>query len=244
MPHRALPTLAVIACFACRIEPTPGAPLGPPDGAEEPGSVTTPDESTGGFGGNASTARGGGSGRPPATGGAGAGGEEDEPSSGACDATAVTLDEVRSGAVLSSVTVALVATATSQKFLVSETDAGNCLWGAFLGDEPTSDEPRGVAVVSYGNPAPGDARCEPGTDAIPDELAPGDVVRAVGRASSFVPSSCGGTPAIVQLMAEARCPFERLRRTTPPEPVQLPLDVANGIARGDDPSLTRRWAGG
>ena len=66
-----------------------------------------------------------------------------------------------------------------------------CLWGAFVATNPRG-EPRGVLVVSYGNEAPGDARCAPGTDAILDELEPGDVVRIVGRASSFAPASCDG----------------------------------------------------
>jgi hypothetical protein len=146
--------------------------------------------------------------------------------------------------VLAGVSAALVATATSQKFLVSETEAGNCLWGAFAGSEPVAGEPRGVLVVSYGNPAPGDVRCESGTDAIPDDLAPGDSVRIVGRASSFAPASCDGVVPAQQMIADARCPFERLARGAPIEPVVLPLDIASDLARGRDAEIVRRWAGG
>jgi hypothetical protein len=189
-------------------------------------------------------ARGGGSSGVMPSSGLDAGSADDEPPAGACDAQSATLDEIRSGAVLSGVTVALVATATSQKFLVSQSAAGSCLWGAFVGEEPLGGEPRGVLVVSYGNEAPGDEPCESGTDAVPDELVPGDVVRVVGRASSFVPSSCAGTVAAPQVIADARCPFERLERTEPPEPLTLPPRVANELARGSDPELVRRWAGG
>jgi len=181
---------------------------------------------------------------PPASAGDGAGGGDDEPPPGGCDALSVELDEVRAGVVLSGVTVSLVATATSQKFLVSETQSGSCLWGIFVGDEPVDGEPRGVLVVSYGNEAPGDERCESGTDAITDDLVPGDSLRIVGRASSFAPASCDDTVPAPQMIADARCPFERLERTTPPEPVPLPLDVADELARGGDPELVRRWAGG
>jgi hypothetical protein len=99
-------------------------------------------------------------------------------------------------------------------------------------------------VVSYGNPAPGDARCESGTDAIPDDLAPGDSMRIVGRASSFAPASCDATIAAPQMIADARCPFERLARGAPIEPVTLPLDVASDLAKGLDAELVRRWVGG
>ena len=238
MAHRTA-SLAVVLLSACRIEPTAGAPLGAPGAAEEP---TPAGEATGGLGGSNATARGGARSAPNA--GENTGGAAEEPVSGGCDAQAVTLDEVRTGAVLEGVSVALVATATSQKFLVSETEAGSCLWGAFAGSEAVAAEPRGLFVVSYGDPAPGEARCERGTDAVPDDLAPGDSVRIVGRASSFAPTSCGETVAAPQMIADARCPFERLERRAPIEPVALPLDVANDLARGRDAELVRRWAGG
>jgi hypothetical protein len=185
----------------------------------------------------------GGNGLPP-TAGDNAGGASDEPMPGGCDAQAVTLEEIRTGAVLAGVSVAAIATATSQKFLVSQTEAGSCLWGAFAGSEAVAGEPRGLLVVSYGNPAPAEARCESGTDAIPDDLAPGDSVRIVGRASSFAPASCDATIAAPQMIADARCPFERLARGAPIEPVTLPLDIASNLATGLDAELVQRWAGG
>jgi hypothetical protein len=228
--------LAIVVCSACRIEPSPGAPFQAPDESEEP----TPSNPTGW---PDATGNAGNDAPPPASGG-GAGEGATEPPGGECDAEAVSIDEIREDLVLPGVPIALVATATSQKFLVSQTDAGSCLWGAFVGDEPASEEPRGVLVVSYGNEAPAEARCTAGTDAIPDDLAPGDGVRVVGRAASFAPASCDGIAALPQVIADARCPLERLGRASPPEPFTLPLEVADELARGVDPSLVRRFAGG
>ena len=240
--------LRIAAAFtiasACRVEPTPGVPFGAPD--EDEATVAPPEEPSGGRGGTpgATGATRGGSSSSPANAGDGAGGADMEPPAGGCDAQAVLLDEIRSGIVLPSVPVALVATATSQKFLVSETEAGSCLWGVFVGDVASAGEPRGVLVVSYGDEAPGDELCAAGTDAIVDDIAPGDSVRVVGRASSYVPSSCDGIIAAPQMIADARCPFERIERKSEIEPVTLSFEMADELARGKDPMLVRRFAGG
>jgi hypothetical protein len=236
--------IAFAVVSACRVDPTPGVPFGAPDGEQT--TVAPPDEPSGDRGGTAGAtgSERGGASTSPASAGDGAGGADAEPPAGGCDAQGVLLDEIRSGIVLSSVRVALVATATSQKFLVSVTEAGSCLWGVFLGDAASAGEPRGVLVVSYGNEAPGDERCAAGTDAIRDDIAPGDSVRVVGRASSFVPSSCDGVVAAPQMIADARCPFERIGQAGEIEPVTLSFDVADELARGKDPELVRRFAGG
>lgn len=233
-------TMLVLLSSACRIEPLGGRPFNgsePNDETPASGGASSP----GGGGGTLAGSR-----TLPEAGvsGLGAGGADDEPPRGACDAQSVELDEIRSGAVISSVAVTLVATATSQKYLVSQTSSGSCLWGAFVGDEAAAEEPRGVLVVSYGPEATGDERCAPGGDALPDALEPGDRLRVVGRASSFAPSTCGGTVAAPQLIADARCAVELLGHAEPPEPIALPRGVANALARGDDPELVRRWAGG
>ena len=235
-----VPTCLVLTLIsACRLEPSPGVPFETPVDSDEPGAAVPPQWPDGG-GGSSGT---GGSGSPP-TSGTGESAEDADPPAGTCDAEDVLLDEIRTDLVLPGVSVALVATATSQKFLVSESEAGRCLWGAFVGDEPALGEPRGVFVVSYGSDAPNDASCAPGTDAIPDDLAPGDVVRVVARASSFAPASCDGIVAAPQMIADARCPLEPLERTAPLEPFRLSFDLADELARGSDPALVRRFAGG
>jgi hypothetical protein len=240
MARLPIPLLALVALSSCRIDPLPGPPFHGSDGTDDPDSS---DPSAGGGGTSTASSGGTAAGAAPDPRG-GAGGSGAEPPPEACAAEDVTLDEVRSGVVLPSARAALVATATSQKFLVSETEAGSCLWGAFVGDEPDGAEPRGLLVVSYGDEAPGAAPCEPGTDAIADALEPGDVVRIVGRASSFAPSSCDGVTPAAQFVADARCPFDLQGRVAPLEPVTLPLDVASKLVRGSDAELVGRWAGG
>jgi hypothetical protein len=229
--------------LACRVDPLGGRPFA---GSEESGEPPASGGGSSSRGGSAGGGALGGDG-PRSDGGlsgVGPGGAGDGPAPGACDAQSVTLDEIRSGEVLPSVTVTVVATATSQKYLVSQSQSGSCLWGAFVGDTPAFGEPRGLLVVSYGPEAPGDERCAPGGDALPDTLAPGDRVLVVGRASNFAPTACEGTIAAPQILADARCPVERLEHARPLEPVALPLDVANALGNGNDAELVRRWAGG
>jgi hypothetical protein len=241
MPASKTLLVAVMALAACRTDPLGGRPFSGSNGPDP--AAEDPPPSTGGAGARGGAATGGRA-SGGGTGGTddGAGGDDAPPS--ACDAELVTLDEVRAGVVVPNATIALVATATSQKFLVSETEAGSCLWGAFVGDEPDGDEPRGVLVVSYGSEAPGSAPCVPGHDAIPDELAPGDTVHVVARATSFAPASCSRVVPTPELVADARCPLQVRGHGTPPEPVPLPLETASELARQLDADLVRRWAGG
>ena len=240
MARQRIAVLTLVALSSCRIDPVPGPPFQGSNATEDP----DPTDPSSGGGGTSTPGPGGSAAVAPPDSRGGAGGSDEEPTPEACDAEDVTLDEVRSGVVLPSARVALLATATSQKFLVSESEAGSCLWGAFVGGEPNGGEPRGVLVVSYGDEAPGDARCESGTDAIADALEPGDVVRMVGRASSFAPSSCAGVPPAAQFVADARCPIDIRGQVAPLEPVTLTLDVATELARGSDAELAGRWAGG
>jgi hypothetical protein len=141
------------------------------------------------------------------------------------------------------VEVRIDATATSQKFLLSHAHSGSCLFGAFVGAEPDADGPRGVLVVSYGDDAADGDACPLGTDGIPDDLAPGDVVRTVGYLGSYAPSGCTVTPS-PQLRVDRACPLARSGRRTAPEPFVLALDDADALARGTDSARVRRFAGG
>lgn len=161
-----------------------------------------------------------------------------------CDAQSITFDELRDGSVRDDVKVRLDAVATSQKFLVSHTKSGGCLFGAFVGDEAARDGPRGVLVVSYGLDAPADEPCAPGHDAIPDELAPGDAVTSVGTVTEHVPPTCSGVTPSPQMLVEVGCALSRAGRRLLPAPYDLTFDEASGIARGSDASLVRRFAGG
>jgi hypothetical protein len=200
---------------------------------------------TGGAGDDPSPGVAGASATPDHAGSAGAPSDSDEPegSPAGCTAQAVSFDEIRSGAVRANVKVEVAAIATSQKFLLSHTGSGGCLYGAFVGAEPDAEGPHGLLIVSYGEDAPADEACPTGTDAIPDELVPGDVLAATGYLSGYAPSGCSAVPAS-QLMVDAACPFERTARTAPPEPFTLSLDQADAIARGSDEKTLRTFAGG
>jgi hypothetical protein len=225
----------------------PAEPSGATGGSAAPGH----DASTAGEPGDAPTAAGaGGASSATSNGGTSAEGEgggesNPEPNSGSptCSAQPVTFEEIGSGSVRSNVKVQVSATATSQKFLLSHTRSGGCLFAAFLGIEPDATGPRGLLLVSYGDDAPEDEPCLTGIDGIPDDLAPGDVLTAVGYLSSYAPPGCSAVPS-AQLMVDATCPLERTGRTTAPEPFTLSLDQANAVAQGSDQSVLRAFAGG
>lgn len=164
--------------------------------------------------------------------------------SAACDAQEVTLDEIRAGAVRSNARVRLDAVATSQKFLVSHSSSGRCLFGAFVGGEPAPDGPRGALVVAYGADAPQNQPCAPGHDAIPDDLTPGDAVSAIGYATTYAPGTCGSVTPAPQLMVDSGCSLARAARRVLPVPYVLSPDEATRLATGTDAAFVRRFAGG
>jgi hypothetical protein len=227
-------------------EPPSAGGHGGTGGAGAAGGVqSSPATPTAGAGDDSSLGVAGASATPDPAGSAGAPGDGGEPqgSPAGCSAQGVSFDEIRSGAVRANVKVSVTAIATSQKFLLSHTRSGGCLFGAFVGTEPDSEGPRGLLVVSYGEDAPEDTACPTGIDAIPDELAPGDVLTATGYLSTYAPSGCSAVPAR-QLLVDAACPLERTARTTPPEPFTLSRDQADAIARGSDENTLRAFAGG
>jgi hypothetical protein len=140
------------------------------------------------------------------------GGVNDGGMTGLCTGQDVTIADVTKGAVVkgTSVTVKNVVT-MSQKFLVSKSLAGTCLYGVFVSapglieTEPYS----GILVVSKGNNAtipPGQTTSYCGKlsnrvagdpvpgDAIPDDVKPGDVLNVTGTADSFLLNQCATEP--------------------------------------------------
>jgi hypothetical protein len=260
----------LVVAGGCRIEPdwaaSPGAGgAAGVSGVSAPDTQAGADEESGGrgagaAGGRAAAAAGGGRAAdaaagnraPAAEGGmetAGAGAPADATGGGmsagsVCAAQRVELGEIARREVRDGVRVELEAVATSQKFLLSHAKSGSCLWGVFAGAEPEGDEPRGVLAVSFGEEAPGDAACRPGTDAIPDVTAPGERVRIAGRYSEFLPEGCASGVAEPQILVDPDCPVVREGRVAAVEPVALSFAVADELARGADPELVRRYAGG
>jgi hypothetical protein len=167
---------------------------------------------------------------------------------GPCSGASASLEEVTSGSIPADSEIRLSGvTATSQKFLVFRSTAGSCLWGVFVSADVAVAAPgTGLLVVSYGDPAAAAdgslAPCRAGSDAIPDDVEPGDVLEARGKVSSFVSSSCPrATGAQAQLRASRACPLERSARRAPPTPAELSLSSADRVAAGSEPGFIRAW---
>jgi hypothetical protein len=163
---------------------------------------------------------------------------------GGCGAEPVTLDEIHAGRVRGTVAVAVEPlVASSQKFLVSEAKSGSCLWGAFAAAPGRTGAGSGLFLVSYGAPHAEDEPCRPGSDGLPDDLAPGDSLEVEGRLDEYVPATCDGTVPAPQLRIDVACPARRGAAVEPPEAALLQPSVADRLAAGKDAQLLRDWSG-
>jgi hypothetical protein len=127
----------------------------------------------------------------------------------------------------------------SQKFLVSKSSSGTCLYGVFISSPGLAETApySGIMVVAKGAPAvipPGQntAYCGkisnrfaddplPG-DVIPDDIKPGEIVNLSGTADSFLLGACANEvdgSKVAQKQISFTCKFERTGKTaTPPAP--------------------------
>lgn len=161
-----------------------------------------------------------------------------------CAAQSVTLEQVHAGRVREGVRVSVAPlVASSQKFLVSEAKSGSCLWGAFASQPGRTGAGSGLFLVSFGAPHADGEACSPGSDGLPDDLAPGDSLRAAGKLGEYVPSSCAGSAAAQQLIIDAACPVVRDGTTAAPTPAPIDFELADRLAAGDDVELLRQWGG-
>jgi hypothetical protein len=161
-----------------------------------------------------------------------------------CGAQTVTLDEIHSGRVRGTVPIAVgPLVASSQKFLVSEAKSGSCLWGAFAADPRRTGAGSGLFLVSYGEPHAEGEACLSGSDGLPDDVAPGDLLTVEGRLDEYVPAACEGTAPALQLRIDVACPARREGATAPPEAAVLDGTIAERLANGKDAALLRDWSG-
>ncbi len=175
-----------------------------------------------------------------------AGGEATTPrGAGAdCGGEPVMLEEIHSGRVRSGVRVAVeTLVASSQKFLVSEAKSGSCLWGAMAAHPSRVGAGSGLFVVSFGARHAEGAACQPGTDGLPDDLAPGDELDIEGTLDEFVPAACDGVAPALQLRVDPRCAARRGGRVDAPASALLDAATADAIATGRSAELLRGWAG-
>jgi hypothetical protein len=161
-----------------------------------------------------------------------------------CNAEAVTLEEIQAGRVRDNVPVAVgPLVVSSQKFLVSEAKSGSCLWGSFAADPERVGAGSGLLLVSFGAKRDSGQACRSGQDALPDDLAPGDVVEARGWLDAFAPAACDGVAPAQQLRVDSACPLRRRGQVKPPEPRTIDVALADRIAQGNEPALLRDWGG-
>lgn len=163
---------------------------------------------------------------------------------GDCGAQPVSLAELQSGRVRPHVLVALPqVVVSSQKFLVSEAKSGSCLWGAFAAGDGARGAGSGVFLVSFGAPHAEGEHCLPGTDGLPDQLSPGDLIEAQGTVEDYVPASCDGVVPAIQLRLEAACPARLVGRGAAPAAAPVDGELAARLAAGKDAELLRGWNG-
>jgi hypothetical protein len=98
-------------------------------------------------------------------------------------------------------------------------------------------------LVSFGAPHADGEACQPGSDGLPDDLAPGEVLRVSGKLDEYVPATCQGVAAAQQLVIDAACPLERDGAVEAPEPQPIDAALADRLATGSDATLLREWSG-
>ncbi len=170
------------------------------------------------------------------------GGAADAPSD--CHAEPVTLEQVHAGRVRDGIAVSLgELRATSQKFLLSEAKSGSCLWGAFASDSERRGAGSGLLLVAFGAPHAEGSACQPGSDGLPDDLAPGDRLEVQGFLDEYAPAACPEVAPAWQLRVDVACPARRHGSAAVPEPVVIDTALADQLAAGRDRALLRAWGG-
>jgi hypothetical protein len=112
--------------------------------------------------------------------------------------------------------------ATSPKFLASLGATGTCYWGVFVSEPVPQAVPySGGLVLNTGTNAVLEASglygaCPTGTDLIPDDTAPGDVLSVTATLVSYVRADCATTtaPAPVPEVAQEQSWVEALEQLT------------------------------
>lgn len=161
-----------------------------------------------------------------------------------CHAEPVSLDELHSGLVRSGSRLSVPGlVASSRKFLMSQSKAGSCVWGAFAAGEGRTGAGSGLLLISFGAPRADGQPCAPGTDGLPDDLELGDALEAQGWLDDYAPSTCSGVVPARQLRIDRECPLRRSGQGALPEPAPIDAAFATRIAAGDDPRTLGDYGG-
>lgn len=239
--------------------------------SDEPGSTgagaSGAGDTTNGGGGSSATDGGssgsvGGGGAGTSDGGAGGSTECTPPVYPACgtpagckDATVeATIADITSGTVAAQTDVELKGVvAMSQKFLVSKSSSGSCLWGVFVSAPglDTTEANSGTVVLSYGTNAltdcDGKTYCpklgtDPTCDAIPDDVKPGDVFDLKGETSYYKPTCSGdGESQVPMRQVGKTCEMTKTGTAAVPEPAVV--SDLDSLASPTDTDFHDAWGG-
>jgi hypothetical protein len=136
--------------------------------------------------------------------------------------------------------------ATSRKFGVSLSGnvGGGCLWGVFVADKNDTFKPySGQLVTSYGDKAiageGGRPTCPRGTDLIPNDIRPGDVIDLTAKVGEYAPTTCADLSPSKGPQLVDTCAFTKTGTTTPVGPETVPAEQL----LNKSPDL-RKWLNG
>jgi len=176
-----------------------------------------------------------------------------------CEGIDSTIGEMSRGELGLDTTVTIEGVvAMSQKFLLSQSRAtGSCLYGLFVSEQVEETAANtGMLVVSFGAPAfipVGETRAvcakigqEPGCDAIPDDVKPGDVLTVTGTSQIFPnpPTNCSGDDPDNQVgmrQLSGTCYVERTGTATIPRPHVLTPEEVVRISSTTDAEFHNSW---
>jgi hypothetical protein len=154
--------------------------------------------------------------------------------------------------------------AMSQKFLVTKSSAGRCLWGVFVSAPDvvggTTKAYSGVMVVARGtdavlNPQDQKTYCpklgvagETPGDPIPDDVKPGDVLNVIGLTDYFLLNNCANEPngsTVAQRQVSNSCLVEKTGKTVTPPEAHVFTDAADlaKLASPTDKAFHDMWGG-
>ena len=153
--------------------------------------------------------------------------------------------------------------ATTIKFEVSKSSAGECSWGVFLSTPGLTVAAPHSAILTINNGTPasasdgGPAQCptlqanQPAGDLFPDDTLPGDVFDIVGFATSVAPSACvasaGAVPnmsTVGQYQLNALSAVTRTSRgAAVPAPYVFTAGDAASLSAGQDATFLGEWGG-
>jgi hypothetical protein len=166
--------------------------------------------------------------------------------------TPTSISQIMNGSVALGTQVALTGVvATSPKFLASNGATGTCYWGVFVSEPVAQAVPySGALILALGTDASLDANgvygpCPIGTDIIPPDTAPGDVLDVTSSFISYVKSTCA-TSTVPAPAPELRIGYAcSIQRTATGHAVPTPATVPDltELTNSAGEATHHKWTG-